>query len=191
MVIRLKYGGTNTYFVNGLLIDTDYAGKLPVFFGEIKKNGIATTDIKYVLATHYHPDHMGLISELTELGVTLLLMEHQLEYVHFSDGIFRREPHLIYKPIDESKAVVVSRKDSGDFLRGMGIQGEMIPTKSHSSDGLAVILDDGNCFVGDLEPLEYLGAYEDNPALKSDWELILSYDPKTIYYGHANERRLR
>lgn len=108
MVTRLKYGNTNTYFVNGLLMDTDYAGTLTEFFKEIKRNGIVLTDIKYVLATHYHPDHIGLIGELTELGVKLLLMENQLEYVHFSDKIFRRELHLNYKPIDESKALVIA-----------------------------------------------------------------------------------
>lgn len=37
MVIKLKYGNTNTYFINGLLIDTDYAGMLPAFYKEIKK----------------------------------------------------------------------------------------------------------------------------------------------------------
>ena len=56
MITKLKYGNTNTYFIDGLLIDTDYAGTLPAFFREIKKNGIAVSDIKYILATHYHPD---------------------------------------------------------------------------------------------------------------------------------------
>lgn len=191
MVIKLKYGNTNTYFINGLLIDTDYAGMLPAFYKEIKKNGIALTDIKYVLATHYHPDHMGLIGELTELGVKLLLTEHQVEYIHFSDEIFLREPRLNYKPIDESKALVIACEESRDILREMGIQGEIIPTKSHSSDGIAVILDDGNCFVGDLEPFEYIGAYENNVALREDWELILSYAPAVIHYGHANEKVMR
>lgn len=191
MVTRLKYGNTNTYFINGLLIDTDYAGTLAAFFKEIKRYGIALTDIKYVLATHYHPDHIGLIGELTELGVKLLLVEHQREYVHFSDEIFRREPRLNYKPINESKATVISSKDSRSFLCDLRIQGEIIPTKSHSSDGIAVILDNGNCFVGDLEPFEYIGAYENNTALQEDWELILSYDPAVIHYGHANEKVMR
>lgn len=191
MVIKLKYGNTNTYFVNGLLIDTDYAGTLSAFYKEIKKNGISLTDIKNVLVTHYHPDHMGLIGELTELGVKLLLTEHQLGYVHFSDEIFRREPHINFQPIDESKAIVVACEESRNFLCDMGIQGEIIPTKSHSGDGIAVILDDGNCFVGDLEPFEYIGAYENNTALQEDWALILSYAPAVINYGHANEKVMR
>ena len=191
MITKLKYGNTNTYFINGLLIDTDYAGTLPAFFKEIKKNGISVTDIKYVLATHYHPDHMGLIGELTELGVKLLLMKHQVGYVHFSDEIFRREPCLNYKPIDENKALVIACEESRKFLDEIGIQGEIIPTKSHSNDGIAVILDDGNCFAGDLEPKEFIGAYENNTTLQRDWELILSYAPAVIHFGHANEKIMR
>jgi len=57
-------------------------------------------------------------------------------------------------------------------------------------DSISLILDDGNCFVGDLEPFEYLDAYEDNSKLKEDWELIMSYNPKTIHYAHANEKNI-
>lgn len=191
MVTRLKYGNTNTYFINGLLIDTDYAGTLPAFYKEIKKNNITVPDIKYILATHYHPDHIGLVSELAELGVKLLLMKRQYEYVHYSDKIFEREPRLNYKPIDESKAVVISCGESRNFLRSIGIQGEIVPTASHSGDGIALILDDGSCFAGDLEPLEFIGAYENNKELREDWKLILSFEPATVYYGHANEKSLK
>ena len=43
-MIKLKYGNTNTFFIqgnnNGLLIDTDYAGTLPAFYKTIKANQI-------------------------------------------------------------------------------------------------------------------------------------------------------
>ncbi len=45
MTIKLKYSNTNTYFVNGLLIDTDYAGTLPLFFKEIKSRRSAKRGI--------------------------------------------------------------------------------------------------------------------------------------------------
>ena len=78
-LIKLRYRNTNTFFLHGndanLLIDTDYAGTLSVFYKEIRKNQIEIWDITYVLATHYHPDHIGIISELMEQGVKLLLID--------------------------------------------------------------------------------------------------------------------
>lgn len=63
----------------------------------------------------------------------------------------------------------------------------MVGIISHSNDGIAIILDDGNCYVGDLEPIEFIGAYENNQALQVDWKRILRYNPVTIHYGHAND----
>ena len=55
---------------------------------------------------------------------------------------------------------------------------------------ISLILDSGECFVGDLEPIEYLAAYDQNDRLNYDWELIMHYAPKKIYYAHANEKIL-
>jgi hypothetical protein len=53
-----------------------------------------------------------------------------------------------------------------------------------------LVLDDGSCFVGDLEPLAYLTGYDENPALKNDWEQLMRRRPKRILYAHANEQKL-
>ena len=191
-MIKLRYGNTNTFLLCGnaanLLIDTDYAGTLPAFYKEIKKHGIDVRDITYVMATHYHPDHIGLIGELMEHGVKLLLIDTQTKYVHFSDDIFSREKQIKYIPINESHATVISCSDSRGVLFSMGINGEIISTPSHSEDSVSVILDDGDCIVGDLEPIDFLGAYENNPGLEKDWSWVISYKPKRIYYSHANEK---
>ena len=49
-------------------------------------------------------------------------------------------------------------------------------------------MDDGFCFVGDLEPIDYLDAYDNNVELKEDWKIVMSRNPKVIFYAHANER---
>ena len=189
-MIKLRYGNTNTYYLAGLLIDTDMPGTIKGLFRELKKNGIELKDIRYVLATHYHPDHMGLISELMSRGIRLLLVDRQKEYIHFSDPIFARQKGLNYKPICEDDAVVISCDESRQFLAELGIEGEIIATDSHSADGIALITDDGDCFVGDLEPMQFMDAYEDNSPLKADWDAILRHHPKHIYFGHVNDQHL-
>lgn len=145
MIITVKYGNTNTYFIKGgtanLLVDTDYAGTLAAFYKALKANGITVSDIDYV-------------------------------------------------PVDDSKAEVISFAESRAFLMNLGIAGEIISTPSHSMDSISVILDDGTCITGDLEPLAFLDAYEDNASLKADWDKILSYGPKRICHAHANEKLL-
>ena len=195
MVTRLKYGNTNTYFIRGakgsILLDTDYAGTLQMFYKEIKKNGISLKDITYILATHYHPDHMGLVGELVSLGVKFLVMDTQVPNLHFSDDIFSRDKTLRFLPyVPEDKAEVIACKDSRAFLAALGIDGEIVSTPSHSEDSITLVLDSGDCFVGDLEPMEYMEGYEENSALRSDWKKVMSFSPRVIHYGHAPKKVL-
>ncbi len=189
-MIRLRYGNTNTFFIQGehggFLVDTDYAGTMPAFYKAIKDSGIRLSDIGYVLATHYHPDHMGLIGELMSQGVKLLLTEIQKDFVHDSDRIFARD-RLPYTPIDKTAATVITCEESRDFLMRIGVSGEIVPLRSHSEDSISLILDDGDCLAGDLEPYEYIEAYGENAELKSDWERILSFHPKRIFFSHRPE----
>lgn len=185
-MIRLRYGNTNTFLIPAtrgyLLVDTDYAGTLPAFYRCIKQNGVKVSDISYVLATHYHPDHMGLIPELMKQGVNLLLIDTQMDSVHFSDYIFARDG-LPFEPIDETKATVISCAESREFLTGIGISSEIISTPSHSPDSISLMLDSGDCFVGDLQPREY--GDEENAALRADWDAVLRFQPRRILYAHA------
>ena len=194
MITKIRYGNTSTFLIRGtkanILVDTDYAGTLPAFYKAIKDLGIKVSDIGYVLATHYHPDHIGLVSELMDQGVKLVVMESQTAFIHYSDTIFAREPHLNYKPIDDSKALILKFADAPSFLDSLGINGSIGKTYSHSEDSIYVSLADGTFILGDLEPLEYLEAYKDNHLLKSDWDNILRQDPKLLLYAHANEKRM-
>ena len=193
-MIKLRYGKTNTFYIKaekgGLLVDTGYAGTLHAFYKALKENGLRVSDITYVLATHYHPDHMGIIGDLMAQGVRLLLVDVQKDYVHFSDGIFARD-RLPFTVIDEEKAAVISCKESRAFLKSLGISGEIIHTPSHSADCICLILDDGDCIAGDLEPYEYIEAYGENETLRKDWEHVLSLSPKRVFFAHAPEREIK
>lgn len=194
-MLRLKYGNTNTFVIEGsnssLLVDTDYAGTLSAFYKCLKQNDIRIRDIEYVLATHYHPDHMGLVSELMKQGVKLLLPDVQCPHVHFSDAIFAREK-LPADPVDETQAVIISCEESRAFLGSMGIAGQIVHTPSHSEDSVSLVLDNGDCFVGDLEPFEYIEIYaEKGAALQRDWEKLMSFHPNRIFYAHRPEKTVK
>jgi len=193
-MIKLRYGNTNTFYIpgadGGLLVDTDWAGTLPQFFRAIKAAGIDMKAITTLLITHYHPDHMGLAGELQQLGVKLWIADVQRPFVHGPDAIFARDRRLSYRPVEENAATGFACAESRDLLKTLGIDGEILHTPSHSEDSISLLLDDGSCLVGDLEPLAYLAGYEENQALKSDWEQILNRHPQRILYAHANEQCL-
>ena len=190
-MIELQYGNTNTFLFAGsggyLLLDTGYAGTLNAFYKAIKAKGVRVKDIAFVLATHYHPDHIGLIPDLTDQGVRLLLTDTQTDAVHDSDRIFAREPKLNWRPIRDGEATVLSCSDSRAFLSGMGIDGEIVSTPSHSRDSVSLLLDCGDCFVGDLERRAVLAGYDGNLPLQRDWETVMARRPKRIFYAHGRE----
>lgn len=170
------------------MIDTDWAWTLPAFFRAIKRKNISTNEIQFLIVTHYHPDHMGLAGELIELGVKLVVMDVQRDFIHCSDNIFQREQHRIYKPVKDDGAIMISCKSSRDFLAETGVAGEIIYTPGHSDDSISVILDEGIAIVGDLDPVDSVFAYHDHTVLENSWNRILSHHLKTVFYGHANER---
>ena len=89
--------------------------------------------------------------------------------------------------IREGSAKVISCAESRAFLEPLGIAGEIIHTPSHSADSISLILDEGDAFVGDLEPFTYLSAYEENEPLRRDWEHVMAHHPKRIFFAHAGE----
>ncbi len=192
-MITLKYGNTNTYLLNinngYLLFDTDYAGTLNAFYKVIKQYNIKVSDIKYVVCSHYHPDHCGIVGNLMNDGVKLLLIENQLNYVNFFDYIFKREKQA-YLEIDKKQAIIINNNDTRNFLKSIGIDGEIINTNSHSEDGIALCMDDGSAFVGDINPYQYIDTFEDKEKLKNDWDKISSMNPKVIYFAHRPEIKM-
>ena len=144
------------------------------------------------MATHWHPDHSGLIGDILDMNpvTSLLVTDTQTDHIRYPEEIFSRDRRIPFKPVDESRITVISADTSGKALSEIGIKGEMIYTPSHSPDSVSLLLDSGDCIVGDLEPFSYIGGYENNDRLKRDWDEIMRRRPKRILFAHANEKIL-
>lgn len=166
-----------------MLVDTDWAGKLPQFFKALKALSVKVEEISYLLVSHYHPDHMGLAQDLVALGIDLVVMDVQKSFIHQSDHIFEKEGNKDFKPIHDEEIFLLSCANSRSFLAALGIAGEIVHTPGHSEDSVSLVLDSGQAIVGDLYPLEQVPLY-DNPVLTETWNSLLSHQLKTVYYAH-------
>ena len=188
MTKLLKYGNTNCYYIEGkngsVLLDTDWAGTLQLFYSKIKELNIKSID--YLLITHYHPDHMGIAQDIVEnMNAKLLVVDVQQDYIHSSDKIFENDKNIRFKPII-TKPIIISCEQSRKFLNKLGIDGEIIYTPGHSDDSISLILDKGIAFVGDLYDLNSAAAFNDEKITDS-WERILSHNISKICYGHHEQ----
>ena len=188
MIQLLKYGNTNCYYIEGkngsLLVDTDWAGTLQAFYSKIKELNIKKID--YLLITHYHPDHMGIAQDIIEnMNAKLLVIDVQKDYLHSSDKIFEKDNNTKFKPIN-MVPVIISCEQSRNFLKDLGIDGEIIYTPGHSDDSISLILDQGIALVGDLYDLNSAALFNDKK-INDSWKKILSHNVKKICYGHHEQ----
>src|SRR5215211_278018 len=154
-IVNVGYDSTNYYIVEAkggkLLIDCGWPGTLPKFMAGLKRKGISIKEIKYLLVTHFHPDHAGLAQELKNQGIKLILSECQTDFIVPFAEYFRGK-NLPYIPITPNENLVVKLEDSRKFLAGIGLNGEILHTPGHSDDSVTLILDEGYAFTGDLHP---------------------------------------
>ncbi len=185
-IVNLGYRSTNYYAlpVNGgkLLIDCGWYGMLSQFLAQFKRKGVDPAHVKYLLATHYHMDHAGLVNEFKKLGAQLILMESQLAAVVHGEPPTPAKPPLL---ITTSSAgnIVLRFADSRAFLASIGLRGEIVSTPAHSEDSVSLVLDDGSAFTGDLPPRSLMS--DDDLALRDSWAQLDQRRVTRIYPAHG------
>ncbi len=193
IIHELKYSTTNTYLIEGekgiLLFDTGWAGTFPAFCAAMGAIGIPVQRIQYILISHFHPDHMGIAQEIADLGPVIVIPEVQQAFIHRADAAFLKEKKSRFHPIDDAKTRSIQMQNSREFLRELGINGEILHTPGHSEDSISLCLDDGTIFVGDLNPLYELELHR-GTMIADSWDKLIARQPRKIYYGHAKAAKL-
>lgn len=184
-VINVGYDSTNYYILDAkgakLLIDCGWPGTLPRFMAQLKRKGIPIGEIKYLLVTHFHPDHAGLAQELKNLGIKLILLDNQSQGIEALTEFFNGRTYP-YVEIKKNDNIPLHFEDSRKFLSHLGMRGEILPTPGHSEDSITLILDEGIAFTGDLHP-----SFMDNGDLKTreSWDKINQHHISRVFPGHG------
>lgn len=183
-IVNVGYRSTNYYALDvkggKLLVDCGWPETMQQFTAEMKRKGVSASEIKYILATHFHPDHAGLVEEFKKLGAKLLLLENQ------SSALESPPPggDSSFIHISPENNIPLKFAESRAFLASIGLSGEIIPTPGHSDDSATLILDEGCAFTGDLPP-RFIVADEDTTT-KASWDRIRSHRIKQIFPAHGS-----
>lgn len=171
--MKITYNSTNYYLEpcnNGfLLIDAGWHGKGEKFKNGLKMLGVQPEEIKYILLTHHHHDHVAIVQELkTITNAKLIVYKNQIPYLE--RGVtntvdikqYNRVLRLIdrftkpfikynYPPITINNYDTIMFDDINDnILRNIGVKGKIVSTPGHSNDSVSILLDNGTAYVGDL-----------------------------------------
>jgi len=188
-IVNVGYGSTNYYVLGGgsnrLLVDVGWPGTMGKLLAILKRKGIALEEVRYVLATHFHPDHAGLVQELKLMGVRLIVVEGQRDAI----PVLKRwmKPDMHYHDIDTRDNIDVTLAESRGFLAKLGIAGEIIGTPGHSDDSVSLVLDSGEAFTGDLQAVSRADD-SDVAKVRRSWEKIRGLNAKAIFPGHGPSR---
>jgi endoribonuclease LACTB2 len=84
-ILNVGYSSTNYYLIGRnaalLLVDVGWPGTLPKLLNIFKRRCVQLQDIRYLLVTHYHPDHAGLAEEIKLKGVQLVVLECRPSFI--------------------------------------------------------------------------------------------------------------
>lgn len=168
--------------------------------------GITPDEIRAIIITHCHWDHIGCAKELKEItGAKIVVHKNEKDLLTkgelaappgvtrwgrlFGAILFRWSNKIPLKPCGVD--VVIEEEEVS--LEEYGIKGKIVFTPGHSPGSISVVLDSGEAFVGDMAmnglPLTVgpsLPIFADDvPALKNSWQKLVHIGVKKIYPAHG------
>jgi hydroxyacylglutathione hydrolase len=211
-IIPIKLGMTNCYLIRGgedyVMVDAGPPNVLNKFRQKLEQLSITPNQIKLILITHTHFDHMGSLTGISELTGAKSAM-HQLDKEMVEKGTIIMPGGIglwgkfltaflwTIKPM-VNKAIGPVPVDQGlddspYSLEEFQIKGKIIHTPGHTAGSISLVLESGEAFVGDLAMSGFprvsgpgpfvLG--DDIETMKRSWRLLLDEGARKIYPSHG------
>ncbi len=160
-LVNVGYKSVNCYALEigdgYLLIDVGMPGTFGELVSVLKRKSVPLEKIRFLVVTHFHPDHCGIAQELKNAGVTLLLGDVQER--HLAEANRALVKFAGYLQITDAGNTVVATDRRAAWKATTGLDGVLLHTPGHSDDSVTVVIDEVGAFVGDLRPPEaYIGS---------------------------------
>ncbi|NLW22740.1 MAG: MBL fold metallo-hydrolase [Tissierellia bacterium] len=188
-VLRIPAGiyAANCYLIyseeskEGIVIDP--GGDVDDIVAQIEKLGL---DIKYIILTHGHADHIAGVEELRDYTKAPVAVHKDDEYL-LKDGDSNFSNHMAMGTVEFEADILLN---DGDIIDFGGLTAEIIHTPGHTPGGISIKIGN-NIFTGDTLFAGSIGrtdfprsSYKD--IIRSIKERIIIYPDDTIVYpGHG------
>ncbi len=202
----LRLGVTNCYLIKGsrgyIMIDAGSLRKEKLFQSLLMQRGLYPQDIKLIIITHAHYDHIGSLAGIKR-ACGCPVLAHPLEAAIIREGEVvippgtnilgtavssigqRAKSMLAFEPVD---CEILCDKEY--HLDEFAVKGRILSTPGHTSGSLSLLMDNGNAYVGDLafnwNGLSIYPTFAEMPAeIYSSWGLILKEGAENIFPAHG------
>jgi glyoxylase-like metal-dependent hydrolase (beta-lactamase superfamily II) len=185
-LVNVGYKSVNCYAIETgggyILIDVGMPGTYGEFVSVLKRKSVPLERIRFLVVTHFHPDHCGIAPDLKSAGVTPLLGDVQER--HLAEANRALAKFAGFAGVTEFGNVVVATDDPAAWMAATGIDGVLLHTPGHSDDSVSVVIGGVGAFVGDLRPSEaYVGQAV---ALAAEsWQKIRRAGARRVFPAHG------
>ena len=204
-IYPVKLGYVSSFVIESekgaILVDAGYPNKEKILWDFLADKNIKASDIKLIIITHGHMDHVGSLKNIKEkTGAPVLihadegplLAQGMTPGVHFTINILnkliRMEKGSKVTPV-KPDILIDEEFDLNDY----GVNGKVIPTPGHTSGSLTVIVEGKHAIIGDGAMKFPLLSRSYKPIVAEDmekvfqsWHRIIEEGVETIYPAHGN-----
>ena len=197
------------------IVDTGVTASAAGVPAELERLGRRIEDVKWILLTHGHIDHVGgahTLWEATGRQAKVVISETDAHFLrsrqaHVDEALALRGPYVDAGALEAAKGAEVLEAISGemephvtvadgDLLDLGGVRVRVVAIPGHTAGAVAYVVEDGpggpDVFIGDAA--QCYGAasgfpgYEDPDAYRASLEKVLALAPAHLYLGHPYRR---